>query len=88
MREPRGQPMKPAPLDASICPHPDDGAQIWDLLRDLHPHQGAALLLRVGFQLPQQTVAAVLGVPQDAVSQLCSPALRPHHARPSGTCPE
>lgn len=61
-------------------------AQLWELLRDLSPRQGAALLLWVGFQLPQQTVADVLGVPQNAVSRLCSRALRTLRAR-AGTTP-
>lgn len=54
----------------------DDRAQLWDLLRHLNPCQGAALLLWVGFQLPQETVAVVLGVPQASVSRLCARALR------------
>jgi RNA polymerase sigma factor (sigma-70 family) len=54
----------------------DDRAQLWDLLRDLNPRQGAALLLWVGFQLPQETVAVVLGVPKTSVGRLCQRALR------------
>ena len=68
--------MRPAALDALVCPHADDRAQLWDLLRDLSPRQGAALLLWAGFQLPRQTVAAVLGVPQNSVAWLCEQALR------------
>lgn len=56
-------------------------AQLWELLRDLNPRQGAALLLWVGFQLPQQVVAEVLGVPQNTVSRLCSRALRTLRSR-------
>lgn len=59
----------------------EDRAQLWELLRDLNPRQGAALLLWVGFQLPQQAVADVLGVPQNSVSRLCSRALRTLRAR-------
>lgn len=54
----------------------DDRAGLWNLLRDLHPIKGVALLLGIGFQLPHQTVATVLGVPQDAVSRLCDRGLR------------
>jgi RNA polymerase sigma factor (sigma-70 family) len=59
----------------------DDRAQLWDLLRDLNPRQGAALLLWVGFQLPQQTVARILGVPQASISRLCGRALRTLQSR-------
>jgi RNA polymerase sigma-B factor len=59
----------------------DDRAQLWDLLRDLNPRQGAALLLWVGFRLPQQTVAAALGVPQASVSRLCARGLATLQAR-------
>jgi len=55
--------------------------QLWDLLRDLCPRQGAALLLWAGFQLPRQTVAAVLGVPQSSVGWLCEQALQTLRAR-------
>ncbi len=59
----------------------DDRAQLWDLLRDLNPRQGAAVLLWVGFQLPQETVARILGVPQASVSRLCGRALRTLQSR-------
>jgi RNA polymerase sigma factor (sigma-70 family) len=61
--------------DAGVA-RADDRAQLWDLLRHLNPRQGAALLLWVGFQLPQETVAVVLGVPQTSVCRLCQRALR------------
>ena len=61
----------------------EDRAHLWEMLRDLNPRQGAALLLWVGFQVPQQTVAAILGVPQNTVSRLCSRALRTLRARAS-----
>jgi DNA-directed RNA polymerase specialized sigma24 family protein len=67
---------------------PDGGARLWNLLRDLHPRAGAVLLLRVGFQLPQRTVAAVMGVPQDSVGQLCEQALRALWARAGVACPD
>jgi RNA polymerase sigma-B factor len=54
----------------------EDRAQLWELLRDLDARQGAALLLWVGFQVPQVDVAALLGVPQNTVSRLCTRALR------------
>lgn len=59
----------------------DDRARLWELMRDLNPRQGSALLLWVGFQLPRQTVADVLGVPLNTVSRLCSGALRTLRAR-------
>lgn len=59
----------------------DDRAQLWNLMRDLDWRQGTALLLWVGFQLPQHTVAAILGVPQNSVSRLCSRALRTLRSR-------
>jgi DNA-directed RNA polymerase specialized sigma24 family protein len=67
--------MTPAAQDAFASPQADDLGQLWDLLRDLSPHQGAILLLSVGFQLPQETVAALLGVPKNSVDQLCEGAL-------------
>ncbi len=54
----------------------DDRIQLWEMLRDLHPRQGAALLLWVGFQIRQQTVADILGIPQHSVSRFCTRALR------------
>jgi RNA polymerase sigma-B factor len=54
----------------------EDRAQLWELLRDLDARQGAALLLWVGFQVPQVDIAALLGVPQNTVSRLCTRALR------------
>lgn len=72
----RGRPPHQVGLDDPGVARADDRAQLWDLLRHLDPRQGAALLLWVGFQLPQKTVAVVLGVPQTSVCRLCQRALR------------
>jgi DNA-directed RNA polymerase specialized sigma24 family protein len=79
---------RPASAAVAICWPPrgrDEGARLWDVLRDLPPRQGAALLLSVGFQVPRHTVAALLGVPQPSVGWLCSRALRMLRARASVT---
>jgi RNA polymerase sigma factor (sigma-70 family) len=76
-----GRPPRQIGWDDPRLARGDDRAQLWDLLRDLNPRQGAALLLWVGFRLPQVTVARVLGVPQTSVSRLCGRALRTLQAR-------
>jgi RNA polymerase sigma-B factor len=78
-----GRPPHQIGLDDPGVARADDRAQLWDLLRHLNPRQGAALLLWVGFQLPQETVADVLGVPQASVSRLCARALRTLRAHAS-----
>ena len=72
---------QPPPFDGLVCSQGGDRVHLWDLLRDLCPRQGAALLLRAGFRLPRQTVAAVLGVPQNSVGWLCEQALETLRAR-------
>jgi DNA-directed RNA polymerase specialized sigma24 family protein len=63
----------------------EDRARLWNMLRDLPPRQGTALLLSVAFQLPRRTVAAVLDAPQPSVSRLCNRALRMVRARATVT---
>ena len=41
---------QPPPFDGLVCPQGGDRVHLWDLLRDLCPRQGAALLLRAGFR--------------------------------------
>ncbi len=78
--------MTPAAHDAFVNPQAESPGQLWDLLRDLNPRQGATLLLSVGFQLPRETVAALLGVPKTSVGQLCEGALRTLRARADLMC--
>lgn len=52
------------------------GAQLWHQLRSLHPLEGAALLLVVGFQVSPETVGRTLGVPEQRVSSLCDQGIR------------
>lgn len=54
----------------------DGGAQLWHQLRSLHPLEGAALLLVVGFQVPPETVGRTLGVPEQRVGSLCDQGIR------------
>lgn len=76
-----GRPPRPIGRDDPGLAQAEDRAQLWELLRDLNARQGVALLLWVGFQVPQDDVAAILGVPQNSVSRLCTRALQTLRAR-------
>lgn len=58
--------------------------QIWERMRDLHPLEGAAVLLTIGFRIPPQTVARALAIPQGHVGRLCVQGLRTLRAAHAG----
>ncbi len=78
-----GHPARQTGRDDPELGRANDRIQLWELLRDLPPRQDAALLLCVGFQLPQREVAETLGVPQTSISRLCVRALRTLRVRAS-----
>ena len=53
---------------------------------ELPPKERAAVVLRYGFDLPYDEIAAALGSSEDAARQAASSGVRPHPRTPGPAC--